>query len=159
MKNKRAPKGSSNQFKATEGKQLTEQQIEKFIEFFNNYGTVLGNKIVCNATGKLTTCVGPWKDKKIKEYGGIENLLRNYKRKESTPKSSNKSATEVIVYKFPPLKYEPKPMTQKQLTEETKSACLRPDIYLTNGRHCDGCNYIELCQSRLKRLPSYSKIS
>jgi hypothetical protein len=28
---------------------------------------------------KLTTCVGPWRAKKIAEYGSLENLLRNYK--------------------------------------------------------------------------------
>jgi hypothetical protein len=160
MKTLRAKKGSAESFKAVKGKPLTEEQIKSFVEFYNAYKTIPGNKIVCNATGKLTTCVGPWKDKKIKEYGGIENLLRNYKRREASPKIvktiTQKQSQEQVVYDLPVHKYETIPMTDKQLTEETKSACLRPDIYLNNGRHCEGCNYFSLCKSRLKKLPKYA---
>ena len=160
-KQHRAQKGSAKSFKAVEGQLLTEEQIKLFIEFFNKHNTIPGNKIVCNATGKLTTCVGPWKDKKIKEYGGVENLLRNYKRREATPTKvvtkAQEVATEEADYKLPILKYETKPLTSEQLTQETKSACIRPDIYLTNGKHCDGCAYYGLCQSHLKKLPKYAK--
>ena len=162
MKTLRAKKGSAKSFKAVKGKPLTEDQIKLFIEFYNIHKTIPGNKIVCNATGKLTTCVGPWKDKKIKEYGGIENLLRNYKRREASPKknlsivSTSEDQTNVV-YDLPVLKYEKIPMTNEQLAQETRSACLRPDIYLSNGRHCDGCEYFSLCLSRLKILPKYAK--
>ena len=163
MKTLRAKKGSAKSFKAVKGKPLTEDQIKLFIEFYNIHKTIPGNKIVCNATGKLTTCVGPWKDKKIKEYGGIENLLRNYKRREATQKNNIVSIKdpEKVVYDLPAFKYEKIIMTDEQrtkfLAQETKSACLRPDIYLSNGRHCDGCEYISMCLSHLKNLPKYAK--
>jgi len=166
MKKPRAPKGSAKKFKAVKGKLLTEDQIQLFIEFYNAHKTIPGNKIVCNATGNLTTCVGPWKDKKIKEYGGIENLLRNYKRREASPKKKTNITSihqerETVVYDLPAFKYEKIIMTSEQrvqfLARETKSACLRPDIYLSNGRHCEGCEYVSMCLSRLKKLPSYAK--
>jgi hypothetical protein len=159
MKTNRAKKGSAKQFKATEGKQLTEDQIAQFIEFYKVHNTIPGNKIPCNATRKLTTCVGPWKDKKIKEYGGLENLLRNYKRKEASPKKQLLSEVmkEEVIYELPAFKYQPIPMTSEQLAQESKSACLRPDIFLNNGRHCDGCAYFSLCLSALKKLPKFAK--
>lgn len=158
MKTNRAKKNSAKHFKAVAGKRLTEEQIKLFIEFYNVHKTVPGNKIPCNATGKLTTCVGPWKDKKIKEYGGLENLLRNYKRREATPKiKQQKEQQDEVVYSLPVIKFEaPKPLTPEQLAKETKSACLRPDIYLSNGRHCEGCAYYSLCLSALKKLPKYA---
>ena len=164
MKTNRAKKGSAKQFKAVAGKLMSEEQIKQFIEFYKVHKTIPGNKIPCNATGKLTTCVGPWKDKKIKEYGSLENLLRNYKRKEASPKkqkqvvSKQHQENEQVVYNLPILKFEaPKPLTPEQLAQESKSVCLRPDIYLTNGKHCDGCSYYSLCLSSLKKLPKYAK--
>lgn len=150
----RAKKNSSKQFKAVEGKQLTEEQIKLFIEFFNKHNTIPGNKIVCTATGKLTTCVGPWKDKKIKEYGGVENLLRNYKRREVNAKSNIIKLPAVERYNIPSINSFVKPSPYNP-AEESKTACLRPDIFLNNGRHCEGCFYYSICLSRLKNLPNY----
>jgi len=156
----RAKKGSSKTFKAVEGKQLTEEQISQFIEFFNKYNTIPGNKIVCVATGKLTTCVGPWKDKKIKEYGGVENLLRKYKRKEASVKERVAKIVEAKreIFDLPKMSFaKPQPLTAEQLAQDSKSLCLRPDIYLTNGRHCDGCGYFSICLNKRKSLPTYLK--
>ena len=47
----------------------------------------------------------------------------------------------------------PRPLTNTEIKETTASQCLRPDIFLTNGRHCDGCEYISLCINKLKNLP------
>ena len=161
MKTNRAKKGSAKQFKAVAGKLLSEEQIKQFIEFYKVHNTIPGNKLPCNATGKLTTCVGPWKDKKIKEYGGLENLLRNYKRKEASPKKQKQPVAEVqkeeVIYELPTFKYQPIPMSSEQLAQESRSACLRPDIFLNNGRHCDGCAYFSLCLSALKKLPKFAK--
>ena len=43
-------------------------------------------------------------------------------------------------------------MTEAELAETTKGACLRPDIYLDNDGHCAGCKYVDLCQNRLKNI-------
>ena len=157
MKTNRAKKNSAKHFKAVAGKRLTEEQIKLFIEFYNVHKTVPGNKIPCNVTGKLTTCVGPWKDKKIKEYGGLENLLRNYKRREATPKVKKEQQQKETSYSLPIMKLRvPKPLTPEQLAKESKSVCLRPDIYLDNGRHCEGCFYYNFCLSGLKKLPKHA---
>lgn len=34
----------------------------------------------------------------------------------------------------------------------TENACIRPDIYLDNGRDCEGCPYINDCSCRLKKV-------
>ena len=34
----------------------------------------------------------------------------------------------------------------------TSNACIRPDIYLDNGRNCEGCPYYDGCQCGIKRL-------
>ena len=34
----------------------------------------------------------------------------------------------------------------------TQAACIRPDIYLDNGKHCEGCPYLEHCKSNIRRL-------
>jgi len=152
----RAKKNSSKQFKAVEGKQLSEEQIKLFIEFFNKHNTIPGNKIVCTTTGKLTTCVGPWKDKKIKEYGGVENLLRNYKRREAVVKDNVIKFQEQERFDLPKIDFaKPQPLTIEQLAETSKANCLRPDIFLNNGRHCEGCPHFAICLNNIKNLPNY----
>lgn len=34
----------------------------------------------------------------------------------------------------------------------TLNACWRPDIYLDNGRYCDGCVLFEACACKIKRV-------
>ncbi len=34
----------------------------------------------------------------------------------------------------------------------TENACIRPDIYLDNGRYCDGCFYWKDCECKIKRV-------
>jgi len=63
---------------------------------------------------------------------------------------------EEIRKSIPVLKYEKiKPITpnNKEGVEElTKSACVRPDIYLNNDKHCDGCAWSKYCICHLKRF-------
>lgn len=33
----------------------------------------------------------------------------------------------------------------------TQNACIRPDIYLDNGRDCDGCPYFNDCSCEIKK--------
>lgn len=42
--------------------------------------------------------------------------------------------------------------TSDGIASVTKDSCIRPDIFLDNDRHCDGCPYIEDCKCNLKRL-------
>lgn len=158
-------------FQKIEPKPLTEAQIKEFVVHYNEFKRFPGSKIPCNITGKLTTCVGPWMTKKIKQYGGPENLLRKYisrgaikaqKEKNKAP-SKRKAKRKVIKdmkidnenWDLPKISFVgPKPLTKAEITEETKQACMRPNIYLNNDGHCLGCPYLELCESRLKNIPT-----
>jgi len=162
----RAPKVKGFKIKA---KPLTEEQITMFVSHFNKYNSFPGSKIPCSVTGKLTTCVGPWLKKKIKEFGSAEGLLRGYKCRSIAKAQkirtigSKKQNGSVLTrdenkrYDIPAINFgPPRQMTEAELQKETEGgSCLRPDIYLNNGRHCDGCHYYKICRSHLKNLPKH----
>ena len=75
-KKKKAAKGKGFKIKAMP---LSEEQITLFVKHYKQFKAFPGSKIPCTITGKLTTCVGPWMLKKIKQFGSAESLLRNYK--------------------------------------------------------------------------------
>lgn len=154
-----------------EAKPLTEQQIKEFLDFYNKNKSFPGSKIPCNVTGKLTTCIGPWMKKKIKEFGGAENLLRNYKCRGALkaerliikPVTKRRKVKTAIIkdenkdWSIPKIDFTPpRPLTNSEITETSKTQCLRPDIFLSNGRHCDGCEVYQHCVNYLKCLPKYS---
>lgn len=167
----RKKKGKAPKFAKIEAKPLTEDQIQSFLKHYKEHGSFPGSKIPCNMTGKLTTCVGPWMAKKIKEFGSAEKLLRNYKcrgalkQKRDALKPTKKKGTKRSRQVLKELKNEqkewdlpkmtmdaPKPLTNNELSEVTSSTCLRPDIFLNNDRYCDGCEFFEVCTNRNKCL-------
>lgn len=169
-KNKQVGKGKKKTKKfVLEAKPLTEQQIKEFLAFYKVNGTFPGSKIPCNVTGKLTTCMGPWMQKKIKEFGGAENLLRNYKCRgaikqekiESKPikirrprlskNKKHKPETEYTVPQF--VEYKPVPINNDDVRKITQSQCMRPDLFINNNRNCEGCPYFANCELHLKCLP------
>ncbi len=173
MKIKKSKQAQTN-YKKIEAKPLSEEQIKEFVQHFKQHGTFPGSKIPCIATGKLTTCVGPWLKKKIKEFKGAENLLRNYKCrgalkserqiiKPMTVKTKKKAKTKELKdeqknWDIPKINFEPpRPLSKTELTQTTESQCLRPDIFISNGRHCEGCEFYDLCVNRLKCLPAWNK--
>ena len=160
--------------KKIEAKPLTEGQIQEFITHYNKHKSFPGSKIPCNVTGKLTTCVGPWMVKKIKEFGGAENLLRKYtcrgalkaakqKTKPITTKSKRKAKIKELKddqknWDIPKVNFvAPSVSTDLELGEMTKSTCLRPDIHLNNDYYCDGCEFYNVCTSSIKRLADNKK--
>ena len=156
-----------------QAKPLTEQQIQEFVAYFNKNKSFPGSKIPCTITGKLTTCVGPWMHKKIKEFGSAEALLRNYKcrgvlkseRQIIKPVSAKRQRKSKALLQEPKnwdiprmdSFTPPRPLTEADLMYTTRTQCLRPDIFLTNGRHCEGCEFYNACTNRLKCLPEWSK--
>ena len=155
---------------------LTETQIKEFALFYKKNKSIPGSKIPCNVTGKLTTCIGPWMVKKVKEFGGVENFLRNYKCRGAL-KSERKSSKPILKKskrkdKFKELKLQdeeknwnlpkmnfapPRASTKEETIQTTKTQCLRPDIFLSNGRHCEGCPHFDLCINHLKSLSPWTK--
>lgn len=154
-----------------EAKPLTEEQIVKFATYYKKHKKFPSSKIPCNLTGKLTTCVGDWMHKKVEEYGSAENLLRKYvsrkalkEQKDATKKVTKKSRDRKVlnemkvgekIWDLPKVDMHsvPRPLTASEVTESTQGCCFRPDIYLNNDEHCEGCEFFEPCSCRLKRLP------
>lgn len=166
-KKERAPKLKGFKIKASP---LTEDQITMFVGHFSKYGSFPGSKIPCTITGKLTTAVGPWLKKKVKEFGSAEGLLRGYTCRQATKqqkisaigKKKEKPSDGGLVkedgrYDIPKVKLMDysRPLTEAELSKDTETTCLRPDIFISNGRHCDGCPYYKICKSRLKNLPKH----
>ena len=153
-----------------EAKPLTDEQVTQFVLYYNKHKKFPSSKIPCNATGRLTTCVGSWLVKKVKEYGSAENLLRRYvcrgankTKKEDKPLSTKKKARKALnemkvdektwdLQKID-LASVPIPLTNAEISECTRGCCLRPDIYLNNDEHCEGCKYFEYCSCKFKKLP------
>jgi hypothetical protein len=169
---KRGKKGAFQHLKAIEGKQLTEEQIKAFVVKYEKDGNFFGHKIPCTVTGKLSVCVGPWLRKKVKEYGSVEKLLRNYtsraakkqeriltmKPKAIGAKKGRKRKERITIKDVPKMPTGTKrPQTAEEFTEASKRECARPDQYLNNGRHCEGCEYYAICENKLKRLPKWVK--
>jgi hypothetical protein len=158
-----------------EAKPLTEEQITQFVSFYKKHKKFPSSKIPCNLTGRLTTCVGDWLVKKVKEYGSAENLLRKYvsrgalkaKKDALKPVSKKKKSRKVLnemkvdekTWDLPKvdLHSTPKPLSPAEITEFTKDCCFRPDVYLNNDGHCEGCKYLELCSCSKKCLPKKKK--
>jgi len=155
---------------------LTEEQIKQFVSFYKKNKSFPGSKIPCNVTGKLTTCIGPWMKKKIKEFGGAENFLREYKcrgalkteRKVNKPVSTKSKRKDKIKelklqdeeknWNIPKMSFAPpRPTSKEETIQTTKTQCLRPDIFLSNGRHCEGCPHFDLCINRMKCLSPWNK--
>jgi hypothetical protein len=45
-----------------------------------------------------------------------------------------------------------KPKDKTGVQKITSNSCLRPDIYLDNGKYCDGCAWSENCACPIKRF-------
>lgn len=151
--------------KAIAGKQLTEDQIKVYVDKFNKDGNFPGHKIPCTVTGKLTTAVGPWLRKKVKEFGSAEALLRGYKCRGAL-KSEKPQKVKAISKKGRPRRERigvkdipamptgtKRPQTAEEFTEASHRECARPDIFLDNGRHCLDCPHYAICENELKNLP------
>jgi len=164
-------KNTNTTLKPVAGIQFSDEQIKAIVTHFNTKGSIPGNKIVCTATGKLTTCVGPWRTKKIKEYGSLENLLRTYKcrgvnkalRAEKVKaigtKAKKVKEKEEVIYEIPQMKItERKPLQGQDLIDSLKTACARPDIYLNDNRSCNNCGFCDICLNSLKKVRKLAKV-
>jgi len=148
------------------------------LESYKNNGHLLNKKIVCTNCTVHITCFGTNLDGKISKYGGIETLLDTFKCRKcvsaSKPKKivvkvkkvSKKETEKEKTYDIPKMIFKEK---RNVLLSEApdlirsvsgNGSCIRPDIYLDNDRHCDGCSLYSSCLASIKNYSkNYTSIS
>jgi hypothetical protein len=140
------------------------------LESYKTNGHLINKKIVCTNCTVHITCFGSNLDGKISKYGGIETLLDTFKCRKCVSASKPKKivikaekkpvkiAKEEIVYDIPKMIFKEK---RNVLLSEApdliqsvskNGSCIRPDIYLNNDRHCDGCSLYSSCLASIKNL-------
>ena len=85
----------------------------------------------------------------------ITLISKKQNKKDSA--NSNPLINETGKYNIPLINiHDPsRPLNDSELAKDSKSICLRPDIFLHNGRHCEGCKYYKICENDLKILPKH----
>ena len=83
-------------------------------------------------------------------------LIKPMKKQKNNSFTSKKN--EEKLWNIPKLNFDPpRPLTNEEIKESSQTQCFRPDVYLSNGRHCEGCEYFELCTNELKCMPKHLK--
>lgn len=86
--------------------------------------------------------------KNKKPFSINKNVLSRLKLLKK-PKTSKIEYKDFTFTPKPPVKWA---SFQAYVESMTEHACLRPDIYLDNGRCCIGCPYVEFCICSVKKL-------
>jgi hypothetical protein len=133
-------------------------------------GHLIGKKIQCNKCEASITMFGSNLDNRIKKFGTLWSLLDEFKCRNcvsaSKPKKivikAEKKPSKIlkgdIVYDVPKLVFSVKRdvllSEAPDLIESVSrnGSCIRPDIYLNNDRHCDGCSLYTSCLASIKNL-------
>jgi hypothetical protein len=79
--------------------------------------------------------------KKYRKLKELNEFVENYQ----TPQVQRNDAKNNIL------------LNKEGVSNVTRDACIRPDIFLDNDRYCDDCPYYEHCGCNLKRLVSDKK--
>jgi hypothetical protein len=156
------------EFPYTDRMKNKEQQDQ--LERYTKTGELIGKKIVCNSCSYPITCFGSNLEGKIKKFGSIENLIETFtcrkcvsasKPKKIVIKATKVSRKEKIAEKtvdIPKMIFKEKRNVllseAPDLIESVSrnGSCIRPDIYLNNDRHCDGCSLYTSCLASIKNL-------
>ncbi|MEI6423823.1 MAG: hypothetical protein WCP55_16525 [Lentisphaerota bacterium] len=144
-------------------------------KFYEEKGKLPAKQIPCSVTGTMITIFGENLARRIQNYGSVENLLMNFvsraaqpkvpktdkaKKPKKLPKSSVEFIEEQGQVRYDlPLFNPDKPTVKIDLVisgdacrKETMDSCFRPDIYLDNGKACNGCRLFENCAYVGKRM-------
>jgi hypothetical protein len=78
--------------------------------------------------------------KKYRNLKILSDFAKNYKTSDSfKSKEKEKGKNNLLT-------------SEEGILIVTTNSCIRPDIYLDNDRHCNGCKYYEHCGCSLKKL-------
>jgi len=156
------------------------EDISGWIKFFKEHKKLPAQKITCSHCKHNTVSMfGPNLKNYLKKHkNNIEELLQTFEcracrnlhkdPKEPKPKKTYvnplsvmtkeelEERAEKIKKDLPKMEFTKLPFitpTDKEGVESlTSVACQRPDIYLDNGKWCDGCPWIKYCVCDLKRF-------
>ena len=140
--------------------------------------------VLCSTPGceSKTTCFGQNLESKIKQYGGLNQLLNTFKCRQCRPAKQPLNAPKLkrnkppriskaqariervqeMMSTMPKMDYSAKqpvaflrdlPETVRSIT--TNGSCIRPDIFLDSNRVCDDCGYNISCQSNVKTFSKH----
>jgi len=149
------------------------------IELYNKTGKLSSPKIACSKCQGLVTAFGSNLEGKIKKYGGLSNLLETFACRKcvsaSKPikpekiKKVRKVTLHVKTDKDGKIKYDipafkvsiPKNTFLKDEPElieniSKNGICLAPQLFLNNGKSCDGCTFWSNCQCSIKTANEFA---
>ena len=95
------------------------------------------------------------KEPKLKKHPKDPGKIRLLQRATKRKRGAKKDAIESVYNGKLEAKYNPTKLNLKDPTtveKLTKESCMRPEIFLDNDRHCDGCPYFANCALPLKNL-------
>ena len=142
------------------------------IALYNKTGKLSSPKIACTKCEGLVTAFGSNLEGKIKKYGGLSNLLETFTcrkcvsaskpakvekikkvRKVKLHKKTNEQGE--TVYDIPKMKFStPRNVFLKDapdlIENLTKFSCAAPQLFLNNGKTCDGCAFWNNCKCPIK---------
>jgi len=148
---------------------MTRETAQEYAAFYEKNGKLPVKQIPCTVTGTMITIFGDNLKRRIKAYGGVEDLLMNFVCRAASPKKEKKTSStrdyaqkkaelENIVYDIPKVNLN-RPKTVIDLVENpeacakyTADSCYRPDIFLNNGKACNGCQLYKNCAYAGKKL-------
>lgn len=136
-----------------------------FIAEYNATGKPTSKKIPCSVTGAMVTMFGSNLHNRVKKFGSVEALLDGFVSRNAKPKKvkvvpvARKRKAKKDMKPAAPLvklvaRYQPERMdlmSRDAVRELTSDNCMRPGLFLDNGRKCTGCPYFENCACALKR--------
>jgi hypothetical protein len=148
------------------------------ITLYNKTGKLSSTKITCTKCSGLVTAFGTNLEGKIKKHGGLSNLLETFTCRKCTSASKpakpvkEKKARKVklhkkineegeVVYDIPRMKWSiPKNTFLKDepelIADLTKFSCVAPQLFLNNGKTCDGCTFWSNCQCPIKTANEFA---
>jgi len=89
--------------------------------------------------------------KKIKYARSFENK----RKKKIVEEFDEQRKNGGIIVKYETIKYDFR--KQEHVEAVTRGSCMRPDIYLNNGRACNSCSFYEFCICEIKKLSKNEK--
>ena len=148
------------------------------IALYNKTGKLSSPKIACSKCQSLVTAFGSNLEGKIKKYGGLSNLLENFICRKCTSASKPAKVEKIkkvrkvklskkvdengeVKYEIPKMKWSTSKNTflkdEPELVEElTKFSCVAPQLFLNNGKSCDGCAFWNNCQCPIKTANEFA---